>query len=173
MPTPPAATQEKILQTYVDELRRKYDQLNTAYDQLRVKVLAFITGELALVAYLFATDMKLPHLIYGIVFFLVGSGCIAASFVALIYSLRSSTWELPIDNVLLEEPDYSIFPNQVANLEYICKCYTSALEKNNPKYQKRAKLFDISLMLLLTGVIILLVIKFGQGAVLWHNVIQN
>jgi hypothetical protein len=171
MATP--AAKEKILQTSVDELRRKYDELNSTYDQLRIKALAFITGEIAVVTFLFATGINIPHIIYGIVFFLFGSGCIAISFILLLLSLRSVSWSLPIHPKVLEEHDYGTFPTKVDFLEYICKCYSTSLEKNHPKVEERAKMFDKALMLLFVGVIILLVIKFGQGVILWHNIIQK
>lgn len=93
MATP--AQKEKILQTSVEELRRKYDELSANIDQLRVKVLAFIAGELALVAFLFATGIVVPHIIYGIFFFMVGVLCIAASFVTLTLILRTALWLPP------------------------------------------------------------------------------
>lgn len=171
MATP--AVQEKILQTSVDESRRKYEELNSNYDQLRVKVLAFITGELALTAFLFASGIPLPRIIYGIVFFLVGVGCIAASFIILLLLLRSMTWSSPVHPSTLKKHDYREYPTKVAFLEHICKCYSVSLEKNEPRISTRARMFDNSLMLLFVGVIILLVIKFGQGVVIWHNIIQK
>jgi len=165
--------QEKILQTSVDELRRKYDELCSNYDQLRIKILAFITGELALITLVFATGIELPHIIYGIVLFLFGAGCIVISFIILLLLLKTITWYFPIHPSTLENQDYRSFPTQVAFLEHICKCYSSSLDKNTDTYKNKAGMFDKSLMLVFVGVIILVVIKYGQGVVLWHNIIQR
>lgn len=166
------AEQEKILQLSVDEVRRKYDELTRDFDQLRVKVLAFISGELALIALLFASGLPVPRIVYGIFFFLFGIGCITASFIILLFLLRSILWSSPIHPTALERHDYSKFPTKADFLEFICKCYSVSLEKNSPKLSERAKLFDNALMLLFIGAIIFLVIKYGQGVVLWRNLIQ-
>jgi hypothetical protein len=173
MATLTPATKEKILQTSVDELRRKYDELCSDYDQLRIKILAFITGELALIAFVFATGIKVPHVVYGIVFFLCGAGCVAISFALLLILLTTIIWSSPIHPDTLENQDYNSFPTHAAFLEHICKCYSDSLRKNYKTFSERARLFDKSLMLLFIGVIILLIIKFGQGVVLWHNILMK
>ena len=165
--------QEKILQTSVEELRRKYSELTNNVDQLRIKVLAFLAGELTLITFLFASGIAVPKIIYGIIFFLVGVGCIAASFIMMAMTLRSANWFSPINPSALEEHDYDKFPTHVASLEFICKCYSLSLEQNTPTYNQRTEMFDKALKLLFIGAIILLVIKYGQGVVIWHNIMQQ
>lgn len=134
--------------------------------------MAFITGELALIAFVFATGIAVPHIVYGIVFFLLGAGCVTASFVILLILLTTIIWSSPVHPDTLENQDYNSFPTHVAFLEHICKCYSNSLRENYETYRERATMFDNSLMLLFIGVIILLIIKFGQGVVVWHNIIR-
>jgi hypothetical protein len=161
------AEQEKIAQTSVDELRRKYSELTSSFDQLRNKVLAFIAGELALIAFLFASGMNIPHVIYGLVFFLVGTSCVTASFVLLTLSLRGADWHSPGPSRPTEEQSSFIA------LRKACEDYSSAIEANAPTHAKRSQMFDAALMLLLIGVTILLVIKYGQGEIQWQNIVKQ
>src|SRR5665213_315194 len=79
-----ATKNDDIEQVAVDELRRKYDELCHNNDQLRLKAVAFITGELALATFLFNKGIPLPIIIYGVVFFIFGIGCVTASFIMLL-----------------------------------------------------------------------------------------
>jgi len=162
-----AEEQEKIAQTSIDELRRKYTELTTSFDQLRNKVLAFIAGELALIAFLFASGMKIPTVIFGIFFFATGTALVTASFVILSLSLRGADWISPGPSRPQDEPS-----NLVA-LKKACDDYSNALEMNAPIYAKRSQMFDVALNLLLIGVTILLVIKYGQGEIQWQNIVKK
>jgi len=161
------ADQEKVLQVSLDELRRKYGELTSSYDQQRAKVLAFIAGELTLVAFLFASGITIPQVLYGLFFFLVGVGCIAASFVILTLTLRTAEWYSPGNSEASQEQNY------LTELERVCEDYSSAIEADAPICNQRGAMFDNALMLLFIGVTILLVIKYGQGEVQWHNIIQK
>ena len=158
---------EKVAQTSVDELRRKYTELTTSFDQLRTKVLAFIAGEIALVAFLFASGMNIPSVIYGILFFSVGFGFVTASFVILSFSLRGADWHSPGPSRPTQEP------TNLSALTKACEDYSSAIENNAPIYARRSKMFDTALMLLLIGVTILLAIKYGQGEIQWQTIVKS
>lgn len=158
---------EKVAQTAVDELRRKYSELTSSFDQLRNKILAFIAGEIALIAFLFASGVVIPNAIYGIIFYGAGVGLITASFIILSISLRGADWHSPGPSSLL--PDKT----NLQALTNACNDYSSALETNAPIYARRSKMFDTALMLLLIGVTILIAIKYGQGEVQWQNIIKT
>lgn len=159
------------LKLALKEERRKHDALKDDFNQLRAKVLAFITGELALIALLFATGTEVPHIVYGVVFFFFGISCITASFITLLWLLKAVLWSVPAHPIALKSA--KSFSDEETFTEYLCNSYSTCNEKNTLKHTSRVKLFDISLMLLLTGVIILLVIKFGQGTIAWHNIIRR
>jgi hypothetical protein len=164
---------EQIETVAVEELRRKYDELCRDYDQLRIRVLAFITGELALVTFLFSKGIHLPTVIYGIVFLAIGTVCIIASFVILLFSLRGIEWHRPISRHYIQDIDREAFPDKETFLAYIKEAYTHVLDSNIPRVGKISRLFDISLMLLIAGVIIVMIIKYGQGNIIWHNIVRN
>jgi|SRR5665213_1639469 len=168
-----ATKNDDIEQVAVDELRRKYDELCHNNDQLRLKAVAFITGELALATFLFNKGIPLPIIIYGVVFFIFGIGCVTASFIMLLTLLKSASWHLPVNRNYIREIDGAEYPDKASFLEYIKDCYITVLDKNTPKVSKANRRFDISLLLLVVGVIMLLIIKYGQGAVLWHNIIHT
>jgi len=154
----------------LEEERRRHDKLCNDFNDLRARVLAFITGELALVAYLFSTGVKIPHIIYGLFFFMIGVLSIIASFIILLFLLKAVLWMQPVHPDALKNADS--YSTDEAFLKYLCDAYSEANKQNQRKNISRVKLFDKSLILLLNGVIILLVIKFGQGVILWNNFIK-
>lgn len=159
--------QEKVWQTSADELRRKYAELTSSFDQLRTKVLAFIAGEIALIAFLFTSGMSIPNVIFGIFFFVVGTGCIAASFVILTLSLRGTNWHSPGPSYATEEKD------NLTALKKACEDYSAAIDNNASIYARRSQMFDTALTLLFIGVTMLLVIKYGQGEIQWQNIVKK
>jgi hypothetical protein len=165
--------QEQILEIALEELRQKHSSQTSSYDQLRIKILAFITGELALVAFLFATGMTIPRVVYGLFFFIFGVVCLGLSFVILLLLLKSTDWFLPLKPKNLANIDYKIYPTKIAYMEHVNKNYAHVIDMNGEKIASRTKMFDISLMLLLAGVIILLVIKYGEGVIVWQNIIKH
>lgn len=167
-----AAQKLEILETSIEELRSRYNEVCLSNDQIRVKVLAFITGELALVTFLFATGINVPSVIYGIIFFIVGIICCITSFVYLTLTLRGKKWKMPVDRDTLVD-GHNKFKTRVQYLENVRDSYVSCIEEAIPVVSERSRIFDKSLMLILVGVIILLVIKYGQGEVLWINIVKS
>lgn len=168
-PTP----SEEIEKIAVKELRRKYDELCRDFDQIRYRVLAFITGELALATFLFSNGIPLPKIVYGFVFFVIGIGCILASFVILLFSLRTTAWHKPVNSHYIHDIDKEDFPDKESFLLYIKEAYTHVLDANIPIVSRASKMFDLSLMLLVAGVIILMIIKYGQGTIVWQSIIRS
>jgi hypothetical protein len=164
--------EEKVEQVAVEELRRRYDELCSNFDQIRLRVLAFITGELALASFLFSKGMALPSIIYGFIFFATGVICIMASFTILLTLLRTVSWRSPISRQYIRDIDYKEFPDKTSFLLYVKEAYIRVLDGNSPTISRANKRFDISLVLLVVGVIILMVIKYGQGVILWHTIIH-
>lgn len=159
------------LETALVELRRRHDRLCDDFNQLRTRVLAFFTGELGLIALLFATGTKIPDIVYGLVFFVFGVSCIAASFIILLYLLKTVIWLQPPHPDALANAEN--FASNEDFLRHLNASYIASNESNLEQNTKRVHMFDKSLILLLAGVIILLVIKFGQEAVLWHNIVKR
>ncbi|MBL8159368.1 hypothetical protein JNJ66_02840 [Candidatus Saccharibacteria bacterium] len=161
------AEREKVALFNLEELRRKYDELTASFDQLRNKVLAFIAGEIALIAFLFSNGITIPGTVFGVFFFLFGSGSITASFILLGISLRGATWHSPGSTT----PSQTTSSLGALNKAY--KNYSAAINNNMTIYSKRSRMFDNALTLLLIGVIILLVIKYGQGEIQWPNIVKT
>jgi len=101
---------------------------------------------------------------------MIGVLSIIASFIILLFLLKAVLWMQPVHPDALKNADS--YSTDEAFLKYLCDAYSEANKQNQTKNISRVKLFDKSLILLLNGVIILLVIKFGQGVILWNNFIK-
>jgi ABC-type enterobactin transport system permease subunit len=154
---------ERTLLTAVKELHRIYDHISNTYDQLRIKALALIAGEIAVVSFIFAGDFKLPKVVYGIVFFGVGIGSLVAAFIVFLLTISSLNWAIPVEFKEIREIEK--YENEAKFLEYVRKDYLEAVEHCLSVVNRRVRRFDLGLYLLLFGAIILLVIKFGGNRI--------
>lgn len=152
----------KILKASLIELRRFYDHVSNIYDQLRIKALALIAGEVAIVTFIFAKDetRHIPHNPALSIFYFAGIIFLGLAFSLLLWTIASFSWKIPHD---LEDSTtlYKKHENELSFLEYIHDDYIGAINTCLPKVDSKSKKFNWTIYLLAAGVIMLLVIKYG------------
>lgn len=142
------------------EMRRTFDHISNIYDQLRVKALAFIAGEVAIVTFLFATEVKYPNVLYGQILYLAAIGAMALAFGLLLWTVSAVPWKIPCDfNFHKTTKENHI--NELGITRYIHDEYVKVLEYCLPLVSKRARRFNYTIYLLSGGVIMVLLIKYG------------
>jgi hypothetical protein len=154
------AEKEKMLSLALEELRRTYDHINNIYDQLRVKVLALIGGEVAIVTLLFAIGMPLPRTVYGAIFLAAGLLFLSLAFALLLWIVSTVQWKIPVD---MDEVAsiYKRYNDAIGFLEYLRDDYIKCINHCAGHVSNRAKRFNWAIYVLCAGVIIIMVIKFG------------
>jgi Ca2+/Na+ antiporter len=163
MPAP-----NNLLEVAVDELRRAYDELDKDYDQVRVKALTFLGGGLALLTFLYSgkthsgkVDLFIPHQVYGMVFYFGGLVFVLFAIALLFYTLKPVYFREPTENEEIEKLDER-HRTKNSYLVFLKEEYSKCLEHNGDQYSQKQKLLNIAFFLLVTGAIILLVLKqFG------------
>lgn len=155
----------QVLETNMEELRRLYDRLTSLYDNIKIKVLALIAGELAIVPFIFSENARLmPSELYGIIFSSIGIACIALSFGLLLWAISTADWLVPLD---LKESHklHERYKNKQEYLEYLKSDYEECIVHCLKKIKTRAKIFNVTLMLFSAGAFIIFVLKYMHGGI--------
>lgn len=162
------ATSEKdkigILKISIRELENNYNRISNIYDQLRIKALALIAGEVAIVTFLF-THWDFRKVLEGsdrIIFFFTGVVLLSLAFGILLWVISTVEWKIPHDtrraDTLLNDKNYD---SELAFLKYLNDDYAKVNEFCNSLVSRKCKRFNWTVFLLAIGVIIVMVIKFG------------
>jgi hypothetical protein len=149
-----------ILQANLIELRRTYDHVSNIYDQLRIKALTFIAGEIAIVTFLFASNIKYPSLLYGQMIFWAGILSFLCSFSVLLWTIAAVQWRIPCDFEKFENMKKK-FSSEIALTEYVHNEYVSAIAHCLPLVSMKSRRFNTTIYFLSVGVIIILLLKYG------------
>ncbi|HKR81890.1 MAG TPA: hypothetical protein VJR27_02730 [Candidatus Saccharimonadales bacterium] len=161
----------KILKISLAELRRFYDHVSNIYDQLRVKSLALIAGEVAIVTFIFSdsTAREIPDSAALRTFFFAGILFLILAFSLLLWTISSFPWQISHD---LEDSQklYKKYEAEKDFLEYLHDDFIGAIGECLPRVEKKSKRFNWTIYLLAAGVIILLVIKYGGSP---HDIINR
>jgi hypothetical protein len=160
---------EVILQVALDELRIVHEKISNVYDQLRIRILALLAGQVAIVTFLFSGDkderIHLPLETSGKIFLAIGILCMILAFILFVYLIASTRdWPIPGDMNEIEQINNGN-DNRYDSLEkfllFLRKDYLEGNRECIKTIAKKATKFNLALYLLLAGVIILLVIKYG------------
>ncbi len=154
---------EKVLLGSIDELRRVYDHITNIYDQLRVKALALIAGEVAIVTFIFVGDPSryVPEGVDRLIFFYAGIIALLAAFGLLLWVISSVEWSIP-HGIESSKTQLSKHKSYLSFLKYLHDDYTQVVSHCNKIVSNKCKKFNWVVYLLSAGVIILLVVtKFG------------
>jgi len=145
-----------------------HDKISNAHDQLRNKALAMIAGEIAIVTFLFSggsdSSIKIPDEASGIIFLFIGVFSLILSFGLLLSSVKSGIWHVPGDMEEIEQIDNGIdhrYGTLEKFLKFLRKDYLSGNRACMSIIAAKSKRVNWGLYLLLSGVIILIVLKYG------------
>lgn len=149
-----------MLNVNIVEMRRTFDHISNIYDQLRVKALAFIAGEVAIVTFLFASSVPFPDVLYGQILFVAAVVALMAAFGLLLWTVAAVPWKVPCDfekHTVTKEK----YKTELGLTRYVHDDFVRVLEYCVPLVSKKAKRFNTTIYLLSAGVIIVLLIKYG------------
>lgn len=153
-----------ILESSITEQQRLYDIISNIYDQLRIKALALIAGEVAIVSFLF-TNWDFDKALIGsdrTFFFFVGVIFLGLSLGALLWIISTVDWKMAHGlNKAKELFDNSNHNTKASFLEYLHDDYTNVNRYCSGLVGNKCRKFNWTVYLLAVGVIIIMVIKFG------------
>lgn len=148
----------------IREHRHTYQNISNIYDQLRIKALALIAGEVAIITFLF-NNWDLSKIISDgdrIIFLSVGIFLLSAAFAMFLWIISTVHWIFPHDNRSAQEWEADKnYPTYYDFLRYLHDDYNTANVHCEKIVSNKCKKFNWSIFLLAAGVIILMVIKFG------------
>lgn len=166
------AREERIrsLQLGIEEQRRDHDSLERMYEQVKTKNVTFLAGALGLLGYLYGSvgnggsslrqKLFVPEAPYGVVIYWLAFSLFISAIVMLLYSaFKSRPWSTAYD----DEQEDCIAEDYESYLKYMKKRYLRASKINGSSYSKKHTLLDISFLPLLSGAIILLLLKSFGG----------
>ncbi len=154
----------QIIKTSIEEQKRIYDHTSNIYDQLRIKALALIAGEVAMVTFLFSNwnFRKSIHDSDREFFFITGIIFLGLAFGFLLWIISTVEWKMPHSlskaKQLLGNKNND---TEQSFLEELHDDYTSVNGYIMPLVGHKCKKFNWTVFLLAAGVIIIMVIKFG------------
>lgn len=152
----------------IEELRRTYDWVDGAFTRMRTKTLAFVGGGLAALTFLYAdADTFIPKQTYGKIFYFIGLGLLLAGLITLlVVLLKPVSKEFSIEDKDIEAIHFpspkDFLASEEAYLLYVKERYFTAYKFNLGVYAYCCKWQTRAFLPLLTGAIILAVLKiFG------------
>lgn len=168
---PPEDKEQKVivLRIALDELRRVHDHISNIYDQLRVRILALLAGQVAIVTFLFSgnkeTRINIPADDAGRIFLSIGAASMILAFTLFVYLIASTRgWPIPGDMDEIEQIDNGLdnrYDTEEKFLLFLRKDYLNGNRECMKILSRKAIKFNLALYLLLAGAIILLIIKYG------------
>lgn len=149
----------EVIKTSIQELKSLYQRIDTNWINLKNRTLGLLAGEVAVVSFIFTDNTFVPKEIYGRVYFAVGIGLVSLAFALLLFILATSSWRMPYD-VETSQKLYKRFDSHLDFLEHIREDYEQCINFCLVKMAFRARLYNISLLALSSGIIMLLVLRF-------------
>lgn len=143
----------------IAELRLLYERLTSLYDGIKIKILALIAGEVAIVPFIFSDGFPDIQSSQEGVLFGIGAVLFAVSFALLLWAISTADWLVPFavtDSRKVKE----LYPTPEKLKAFIKEDYEISAEDCLKRIRVRAKIFNITLWLLVIGLIILFVLKY-------------
>lgn len=158
--------QIEILRASITQLQKVYEHISNIYDQLRLKALALIAGEVAIVSFIFGdpNSRNIPDGADRRVFFFAAVVFLGLAFGILLWVISTVDWKLPHD--FTKADDMLADKNRNTPQSFLKYLHNDLCEVNdycNKIVTRKCRKFNWTVYLLAAGVIILMVIKFGGG----------
>jgi len=147
--------QIKLYKLSIEELRRMHDEIASAYNNVKIKIITFIGGGLALLNYLYSNgELFIPKETYGRIFYLLGLTFCITALLILFLATQPVEWRLPTESK--NHKNHNIY---LKFLKYVRKEYVEAISINTSHLGKKQKRLNLASSLLIVGTVVLLVIK--------------
>lgn len=156
----------RLLELTIDELRRLYDFMDRTYDGLRTKALALLAGEVAILTFLFASDGRRNPILANpsdYIFLGIGVTALILAFLTFLWILQPVQWEHPPESRDLRDLKDRYDNNSTRYLESLKNHYLDVIPSCNSKITKKSGGFVRAIYLLVVGIVIVAVLKYGNG----------
>lgn len=161
------------LEVVVAELRGLHEAMSTSLEQLRTKALALLVGEIAMVTFIFSYEAAgspspfQSRIISLLIFFGIGTVCIILSFLAFLWVIAPIKWSRPPETRdFTDERMEKLFNNSAEPVLINLKNdYMRCIASCNEKLSTRARMFMFGIYMMLIGIVIMLVLKYGNGTI--------
>jgi len=152
------ATEEHIDIVLV-EMRAHYERLAALHDGMKMRTLALIAGEVAIVPFIFSSGFPAIQSVQEAIFFAIGGGLFAISFALLLWAISTADWQVPFGSVDSRKSG-QLYPTAEKLKQYLKEDYEACCDACLLKIKARARAFNFALWILVPGLIILFVLKY-------------
>lgn len=147
----------QTLKLNIEEQRRKYDEVCGNYASIKNRILTFLAGSLAFLAYLYGSgELFVPQETYGQIFYWLGFLLYIIAIIILFMAVQPVVWHLPTDTVNVDKLKVN---TEEEYLEYVQNEYIECININKQYNEQKYRLLDMALKLLIIGGIVLVIIK--------------
>lgn len=150
----------EVLKSSIAEYQRIYSSVSNIYDQLRIKTLALIAGEVALLTFIFTDNFAFPGNYYIRVLLFAGIACLIGAAGIFFWIISGLDWLFPYE-FMTADKIHKRFATKLAFYEFLNDDYIVAVTHNKTPVILRAKRINRAIYLLAAGVTIVLVVKYG------------
>lgn len=156
--------QEKILQSALEEVRIKYQNLNATYTSLGSKIFTLIATELVILTFIFSFEVGDNQALFQldspalVTFFGIGTTATVIALGLLFWAATSNKWAEPAEK---KELSLLRYLTHIDYLQDMKDDYLIAIRFCAGRYSQRRIAFDWSVILFVFGAILLMVIKIG------------
>jgi hypothetical protein len=153
----PSTQDTEVHEIALEELRIIYGRLDDSMSTIKIRILTFLGGGLALLSYLYSGEnLFIPEEPYGKVFYFFGLGLIVSGICLLLHALKPSYWAVPIESKLTKLHNQK---TRTEILSLLVEEYVESMVGNIARYEKKVPYLTTGFFQLLCGGTILLVIR--------------
>src|SRR5882724_6922643 len=161
--------ESKLYEQINNELSRLYDHIVKAFEQLRNKALALLVGEVAIATFLFQDfhiniGQKNNPPVYGYAILGIGILLLVMAYAFFLYVISTIRWRYPTEEHDLTNPSVRFNSSPLEYQKYLHAEYMEKIPFCNKKVIVRARIFMYGTYALSTGVLLVILVKYGGGA---------
>lgn len=164
MAIPEPDQQTLILRAAVEEQRHFYNCISNTFDQLRVKALALIAGEVAIVTFLFVggdtSVINNLNRVDIVILFGAAVTCLLLAFGLLLWTISTVVWK-QAHGFVRSTKLLKTYATEREFLQYLNNDYATINKHNATVITPKLKRFNWIVYLLSAGAILVLLIKYG------------
>jgi len=161
-----------ILESAVNELKVLHNAISTSYDSIKSKALALLAGEITIITFLFAGSSVLSGkvsisdiTVSTAMFYLIGGILLTLAFASFLHVIYPVQWKQPPETEVVRHLEDWFDNDKEKFLKYLQEDYIKAIEVCNAKLSGKAKRFVFAIYLLTSGILILVLLKYGKGTI--------
>lgn len=160
----------EFLELGLAELKQLHDAISSSYDSIKAKALALLAGEVAIVTFLFAdsSGTKVSPSNYTIstaIFYIMGIVMLSLSFLCFLYVVSIISWRQPPESKIIKNARDWFNDDKEKLLIYLHSEYNEAITHCNSLLSTKAKRYTQGIYLLVFGILILVLLKYGKGVI--------